>query len=374
MPQNVPQMSYSIKPILHHAADKQGLHKIQILIIYNRMKFTLPTDYRVKKDHFGEGRCKGFKNANMINNNLMQAKDHYERLLLSVIAGNPGKEQLHKLFSFKAEAKQIVMFKAYTHTLCKRLEGKVSAGRLSHFKTFAEQIDDYDISTTTHLTALHIEKQLRGRGIANNTLNSKMKFFIAIINQAILEKLVSKDCLLGYRKPAYKQPIPDFLTEDEITAFKNVVDAVKPVYLKTAGYYYLLGCYCGYRISDLKKFTYQEAVRNNRILVRAKKNNEIVSMPIFPKLAEVLDKIKELPFYFTEQSMRKYVKELALLAGLGRKIKVHTARHTFAMLLLSKGFSIEQVAELLGDTLEVARIYARIQNKDIDYNVRKLLC
>jgi site-specific recombinase XerD len=71
--------------------------------------------------------------------------------------------------------------------------------------------------------------------------------------------------------------------------------------------------------------------------------------------------------------MRKYVKELAMLAGLSRKIKVHTARHTFAIMLIEKGFSIDEVAQLLGDSRDIARIYARITNTHLHNKFKERL-
>lgn len=370
-------MSYSIKPILHHAADKNGLHKIQILIIYKRMKFTLATNYKVLQDQFTNGRCKGFKHANDINGNLIALKDKFEKLLLSVIESDPSKEMLQQLFKEQPAPVAVdLTFAEYTKELVKRFKGKLGAARLIHYNTLATQIkafNDLRLNDVSPKTALQVEQHLRSLGFAQNTLNTKMKIFKAIINQAILEKLIEPDCLLGYKKPNYVQPIPDYLTQDEMKQFKRVVEASGPTRYKVAGYYFLLSCLAGYRISDLKKFDYDKAVKNNLLTIRATKNANICTIPIYPALAEILQKVKQYPFYFTIESMRKYVKELALLAGLNRKIKVHTARHTFAITLMQKGFTIDEVAELLGDSKDVAKIYARVTNTQLHNKVKEKL-
>jgi len=36
------------------------------------------------------------------------------------------------------------------------------------------------------------------------------------------------------------------------------------------------------------------------------------------------------------------------MAGIKSDVKVHSGRHSFAMLMISKGLSIDEVAELLG--------------------------
>lgn len=337
------------------------------------MRFTLPTNYRVLANQFENGRCKGFKNCGDINGNLIALKEKYEKLLLSVIESNPGKERLKLLFAGPEQVEHHTFY-SYTVSLINRLS--LTEGVLSHYKTLAGQIKafgDFDLTALSPKIAQAFEKYLRSLGFEQNTINSKFKIINAIKNHAANDKLVSKDCLEGYRKPRYIQPIPDYLTADEIEQFKKVVDASGPSRYKVAGYYFLLACFTGYRISDLKRFKYEEAYKTNMITIRAKKNKQIVSIPVYPALAEILEQVKNIPFYFTEQSMRKYVKELAMLAGLNRKIKVHTARHTFAIMLLNKGFTIDEVAELLGDSKDVAKIYARVTNVQLHNKVMERL-
>lgn len=341
------------------------------------MKFTLATNYHVLKSQFENGRCKGFKNCNDINGNLIALKNKYEKLLLSVIESNPDKETLQQLF--KEHPAPVVIdltFAEYTAELIKRFKGKLGQARLIHYNTLATQIkafNDLKLSHVSPKAAVQVEQHLRSLGFAQNTLNTKMKIFKAIVNQAILEKLIPGDCLLGYKKPSYVQTIPDYLTQDELQQFKKVVEASGPTRYKVAGYYFLLSCLAGYRISDLKKFDYNKAVKNNLIMIRATKNANICTIPVYPALAEVLEQVKQYPFYFTIESMRKYVKELALLAGLNRKIKVHTARHTFAITLMQKGFTIDEIAELLGDSKDVAKIYARVTNVQLHNKVKEKL-
>jgi hypothetical protein len=187
-------MSYSIKSILHHAPDKAGLHKIQILIIYKRMKFTLATNYKVTPAQFDNGRCKGFKLASDINHNLTALKERYEKILLGVIETDPGKETLQQLFAQPQHQVQHTSMYRYIVELLKTLQGTISHGRYSHFKTLADQLKnfgDIELNKVSFLTAKAFEKYLKTLGLQQNTLNSKMKLFIRIINYAKLEKLVS---------------------------------------------------------------------------------------------------------------------------------------------------------------------------------------
>lgn len=375
-------MNYSIKPTLHHTADKNGQHKIQVIILYRRTKFTLATPFKVLPDQFENGRCQGFVNSNLINRKLMELLNKYESILINAMASNPDKETLKILFKDRpATAPDVpeisdITFAEYTKELIQRFKGKLGNARLIHYNTLAAQVKDFNnikLKDITPKAATLIEQYLRSLGLAQNTLNTKMKLFIAVINQAKIEKLVAKDCMDGYKKPRYNQTIPDYLTEKEMEQLKIVTDASVASRYKVAGNYFLLSCHTGYRISDLRQFNYDASVKDGKIVILAKKNNEIVMIPVYPALAEILEQVKKYPFYFTEQSMRKYVKELAMIAGLNRKIKVHTARHTFAMMLMNKGFTIDEVAQLLGDSKDVAKIYARVSNTQLENKIKEKL-
>lgn len=340
------------------------------------MKFTLSTDYKVLPSQFSEGRCKGIKTATEINRNLIRLTDKYESILLQLIESNPGKETLRAALQSKPQIEYTYpTLCSYVAEVIRRDAGKLTSGTINHYKVFLNNLKtfgDIQLKNVSPMAAAQFEKYLRTLGNDQNTLNSKMAKFIAIVHRAIIEKLLPHDCLYGYSRPKYVQTIPDYLTEQEREKFKAIAD-VSALKYKTAGYYFLLSCYTGYRISDLEIFSFDKSVRDGKIVIRAGKNKTIVMMPLYPKLKEVIDQVKQLPFNFTQQAMRKYVKELATLAGIGRKIKVHTARHTFAIMLMEKGFSLEETAHFLGDTIDVARIYARITNPHIDRKVNELL-
>lgn len=90
---------------------------------------------------------------------------------------------------------------------------------------------------------------------------------------------------------------------------------------------------------------------------------------------EILEYCKTHPFIEYEQDARESVKDLCEDAGISfyDKVKFHSGRHTFAMSWVKRGLNIEKVAELLGDSIGVARIYARIENPDLQKNMLELL-
>lgn len=210
--------------------------------------------------------------------------------------------------------------------------------------------------------------------MSQNTLNSKISLLIAIFNRALEDKLITREQFEGYKRPGEEEKIPEYLEEKEIESFYEVTRSIGSEQIKTSGYYFLLSCHAGYRISDLFSFVYEERVKGNKIILRAKKNGNIVSIPIYPKLAEILDYCRNYRLKVSEQQMRENVKAIAKLAGIhGRNIKVHSGRHSFAMLMLEKGLTVDEVAELLGDSVDIARRYARITNSHLHNRILKLM-
>lgn len=63
----------------------------------------------------------------------------------------------------------------------------------------------------------------------------------------------------------------------------------------------------------------------------------------------------------------------SILLALAFYFILHTARHTFATMTLSKGVPIESVSKMLGHTnIKTTQIYARITNKKIEEDMLAL--
>lgn len=62
----------------------------------------------------------------------------------------------------------------------------------------------------------------------------------------------------------------------------------------------------------------------------------------------------------SNQKINAYLKEIADLCGIKKRLSYHCLRHTFATMSLSKGVPIESVSKMLGHTnIKTTQIYAR---------------
>lgn len=353
-------MSYSVSTILHPHKDKNGLQKIQIMVIYHRERAYIKTDFRVKKEDFGNLPQK-------VQSILNKKKTEAEDILLDAIRA--GSFDLKKIFIPKE--KKDSGLHDYIISLSQRLKGRFSNGSLRHYISLANKIDGVKLSEISVQWLQRFEQKLR-EDLDGNTVNANMKRLKSILYKASHEGLIEESNFKRYKVPAYKQKIVEYLTEQELTEFAKIVKAVNNPTKKLSGYYYLLSAYTGWRISDCKLFN-RSMIHGTRITLRAKKNSEIVSIPIHSRLKEVLKFLKGKSFDLSEPNVRIYVKEIASDAGIKKNVKFHSARHSFAMLLMANGFTIDEVAQVLGDSPLIARVYARIHNESLDKKIRERL-
>ena len=137
---------------------------------------------------------------------------------------------------------------------------------------------------------------------------------------------------------------------------------------------YLFMCYCGLRISDVKALRWADINQQGKqwaITIRQQKTQTPVYLPLSDKAREFLPQQGESSaseFVFahlpTEPAMNRTLKLWAKRAGIEKNLTLHTARHTFATTLLTKGADLYTVSKLLGHS-EVAttQIYAKIVDK-----------
>ena len=372
-------MRYSIRPELYSHLDKNGFRGIYIRIIYKRQIFKIGTNFKILPSQFDNGKIVKHPNSKNISFLLAKQINEIENRLLEALKISSDLENENILEILKGEKKVTSSLNDFIPKIIEQLEGKISSATKATYNTLLKDINLY--KSVIHFNDVSVswlnyfESYLRTKVSVNtttidssnkklhvNTINKKMKTLKTVLNRASEQGYIEKKNFEKYRIPKLVNSIPEFISESEMNELFLFSKNMKRPGHQLAVYYFLLSCYAGFRISDLKKFNYKEMVQNDTILIRAKKNGSIVSIPIYNKLNEILEEIKDKPLYLSEQKVREYVKEVAQFVGISRKIKIHTARHSFAMMMVNRGLSMDDVAELLGDSTRVAKVYARISN------------
>lgn len=364
-------MSYSITPVLYKYKDALGKQKLILRVVFNRLVVYHSLNVKLAENQLKNGLVVDHPNKTKINFHIRTKIADIENSMLDLVnQENITLEDIKRAINGEKSTRD--KFPDFIREFIKQMKGGQRAdGTLNIYSAIADELEKYDKNlyfSKINISWLNTFEQSQTKW-EKNTVHKKMKTIKALLKRASERGFIKKERFELYKVPKYIQPIPAYLEEEEMEAFKLVCDAVKSKMMKMSGYYFLLSCYAGFRISDFKKFNYDTMVSNNKILLTAKKNKRIISMPIHSRLGKILEYCKTHPFCLSEQNTRDYVKEIAKLSGIARKIKVHTARHSFAMMLMDNGFDLEEVAELLGVNMRTAAIYAHISNKRLEKKV-----
>ena len=149
------------------------------------------------------------------------------------------------------------------------------------------------------------------------------------------------------------------------------ISEVKTIIFWKTKQVYLFMCYCGLRISDVKGLRWADLNTSGEqwtIAIRQQKTQAPLYIPLSDKAREYLPAQGDAPAdshifadMVTEPAMNRTLKGWAKRAGITKAVTLHTARHTYATMLLTKGADLYTVSKLLGHS-EVAttQIYAKI--------------
>ena len=102
-----------------------------------------------------------------------------------------------------------------------------------------------------------------------------------------------------------------------------------------------------------------------------------------PRAREILEKYssyaktnpdKKLLPVISNQNLNKYLKEIAELCGITKRVSMHLARHTFATTVtLERGIDIMTVSKMLGHkNLRTTQIYSKVTELKIADDMKKL--
>jgi integrase len=136
----------------------------------------------------------------------------------------------------------------------------------------------------------------------------------------------------------------------------------------------MFSCFCGLRYSDIKNLKWKNITYFDNggvisIVVQKTKRPLIIpiqeiAMKYIPSRGNSND--NDNVFVVPDNGyINKMIKKWALNAGINKNVSFHTARHSFATLLLSDAsVPLEIVKEFLGHSrIETTEIYAKITDK-----------
>ena len=218
-------------------------------------------------------------------------------------------------------------------------------------------------------------KGQRGKPLKAVTQANYVKYMNCILNDAVKAEVISENPFIkikGLESIRVPESPREFLTIDEI---KKLIET--PCSWDEVKKAYLFSCYCGLRISDIENLKWGDIIRDGeqyRIQIVMQKTREPLYLPLskqalrwIPERGEASDEDN----VFNSLPVRNWgnliIKKWAKDAGITKHLSYHTARHTFATMMLTLGADLYTTSKLLGHTkVATTEIYAKIVNSKKD--------
>jgi integrase len=217
--------------------------------------------------------------------------------------------------------------------------------------------------------------------------NAAIKYlgnFKKIVLECMKRGLLNTDPFLGF-KSKRNEVIPVALTKEELIRItKKKFDIERLDHVRDI---FIFSCYTGLAYIDAYKLRKTDIVigidSGMWIITTRQKTNSSTRLPLLHPAVAILTKYQDHPKcvskgtvlpVLTNQKTNSYLKEIADLCGIRKKLTFHIARHTFATTVtLTNGVPIETVSKMLGHkSLKQTQHYAKIVDLKISEDMNLL--
>ncbi len=240
-----------------------------------------------------------------------------------------------------------------------------------------EQVTMEDVDKTFckgYIDYLLTEYQPQGKPISRFTALNYYRVLNCALNAAVRADIIKVnpsnklDNSEKIRRPESKR---EYMTIEEIRALMAT-----PMDYPAVKNAYLFSCFCGLRISDIIGLKWKNVYIGNgqyRLEVVMQKTKEPIYLPLseealkwMPERGEKTaeDHVFDLP---SPTYINVILKPWAKAAGIDKHFTFHTARHTFATMMLTLGADLYTTSKLLGHAdVKMTQVYAKIINRKKD--------
>ena len=207
----------------------------------------------------------------------------------------------------------------------------------------------------------------------NSTKHLYFSKLHTVVRYAVRKKYISKDPFdeldSNDKKTLRSDSAPrEYLTVDELaklSAARWPNDILKNAFF--------FSCYTGLRWSDIIKLRWSDITSDGDIMsvrIQMTKTKDYITVPLNDKAKQFLPTIADdgQRLFPVPKGDRASIKKAIRRAGITKNISFHSARHTFAVSLITAGVDLYTVSKLLGHhDISTTQIYSDVINlKKID--------
>ena len=276
-------------------------------------------------------------------------------------------------YGFKNRDRESVGLLAHYRKLCEAKDKKdthgnygVWKGSLAYLCRFVGKCD-IPLSQVDSTWLEGFRKYLYRQELAQNTKAMYYTKLCACLHDAYCREIIRRDPTRKAKRIPTEETERVYLTIDEVRRLTGATCCNQEV--RRA---FLFSCLTGLRQSDVRRLTWGDVGRQGeftRITFRQKKTGGQEYIDIAEEAAGLLgergrdrDAVFRLPSYSNAGAC---LLKWAGAAGIGKHVTFHSARHTFAVMMLDLGTDIYTVSKLLGHKdIATTQIYAKVLDKN----------
>ena len=215
------------------------------------------------------------------------------------------------------------------------------------------------------------------RKCKQNSSLKHLKNLKKVVRIALANDWIRKDPFFGIQFKHEETNI-EFLSHEELEALIQKEFTIKRLeYVRDI---FVFCCFTGLAFVDAQQLTHNHLIKDNSgamwIRKSRQKTGNMCNIPVLSVAQKMIEKYQNYPDrhrkgvllpVISNQKMNAYLKEIADLCGISKKLTTHVARYTCAtVVMLANQVSMENVAKILGHSnTKMTQHYAKVLDSSI---------
>lgn len=360
-----------------HTASKTTKGTVQIEVLFERKRKWIGTGVRLYSDQWNDKvKVKNTVQSIELNERLDAQMSNINEYINSLIKNKEdfSFEKLERFLKYSQKKESFIDFvkrRVSERTDLRKGTLNTHASLINSLEEFERIIHFTDITTAN---IMHYDDFLHRKYTKQTTIHGYHKRLKRYINEAIKYELLKDNPYSRLKFERGKSEGIKYLTTEQIARIRALKISSKSI--EKVRELFIFQCYTGLSYADLFKFDFSTVTKkNNKFFIRdmrVKTEEEYFLMLLKPAM-EILRKYDfRLPVISNYQYNLR-LKVVQELANIKSSLHSHMARHSFAVMALNMGVSIENLARMMGHTdIKTTQIYAKVLNKSVQEEFEKM--
>lgn len=360
------------------ATDGSGL--LQIECSQQRRRAYFSARVKVRPDQFTHGQVINHPIADTINYRLRQMMYDLQTVEIDCMRRGINPTLAHLKEAWRENSRPTARFSDFGMEMLNSSQSRREMTRRS-YRTLFNSIDRFRPGTLlqdvdyTFVTKYDAWLQRNGNG--HNTRVNRLRLLRTVMIEAKKRNIIESQPFERFKIPAMTSK-RGFMSESQVKAVENMQLVGQMARVRDV---FLFSVYTGLRFSDVSTLK-NEHLQKGWIVKRMVKTSMDVKIPVtelfdgkamsligrYGSVERLTDRMG------SNATVNKHLREILKKAGCGdRGFTFHTARHTFASLLLQQGVGMATIQQLMGHSnIATTQIYAEVTQDVIKNDLKRV--